>query len=98
MLSASSRTTCTCDSGRRRRRGSTQIRRYGRTNVAVSVAMLEAIAAIAPVVRRPADREALLRQARMIEAHAGQAVPEPHDRADLRSRFEAVTAALGRAC
>lgn len=73
-----------------------QIRQHARTSVAVSIALLDAIASIAAVVRRPADRAALLAHAEMIERQAAIAAPEPADRADLRRRGEAAVAALAR--
>lgn len=73
-----------------------QIRQHARTSVAVSIALLEAITSIAAVVRRPADRAALLAHAEMIERQASVAAPEPRDRADLRRRGEAAIAALAR--
>jgi uncharacterized membrane protein len=70
-----------------------QIRQHARTDVAVSIAMLDALASVGRVVRRPADRTALLAHADMIGS-AG-AVPEPRDRADVRRRYDAARAALG---
>jgi uncharacterized membrane protein len=71
-----------------------QIRQHARTSVAVSMALLEAIASVAHAVRRPGDRAALLVHAEMIESQASAAAPAPRDRAALRRRYEAALAAL----
>ncbi len=73
-----------------------QIRQHARSSVAVSMALLEAITSVAALVRRPADRAALLAQAEIIEGQASCAAPEPRDRADLRRCYEASLAALAR--
>ena len=73
-----------------------QIRQHARSSVAVSMALLQAIASVAARVRRPADRAALLAQAEIIAGQASCAAPEPRDRADLRRCYEASLAALAR--
>jgi len=72
-----------------------QIREYGRTSAAVTIHLLEAIAAIAPFAVRDGDRDALRRQARMIERGARDALPEANDRQRVEA---ALQAALSRLC
>jgi uncharacterized membrane protein len=72
-----------------------QIRQYGRTSTAVLVRLLEAIANILPRVRRPEDREALLRQACLINEAAG-ALPQASDRDDVKARHAKLVEQHGR--
>ncbi|CAM2981078.1 DUF2254 domain-containing protein [Rariglobus hedericola] len=49
-----------------------QIRNYGAGSPAVLITLVSTLASLLPYVRRPADREALIRQARLIAEDAGQ--------------------------
>ncbi len=71
-----------------------QIRQHARRDVAVTLRLLEAIAAVAGAVQTPQDRTALRRHAQMIVGGAGDAFGEAHDRADLRQRHDACLRAL----
>ncbi len=64
-----------------------QIRQYGRSSVAVTIRLLEAIAVIAPFTYRPADRAALWRQAQMIERGSQDAIAEELDRQDIKAQY-----------
>ena len=64
-----------------------QIRQNGRSSVAVTIRLLEAIAVIAPFTYRPADRAALRRQAQMIERGSQAAIAEELDRQDITAQY-----------
>ncbi|WP_204151822.1 DUF2254 domain-containing protein [Leptolyngbya sp. CCY15150] len=64
-----------------------QIRQNGRSSVAVTIRLLEAIAVIAPFTYRPADRAALRRQAQMIERGSQEAIAEELDRQDIQAQY-----------
>jgi uncharacterized membrane protein len=64
-----------------------QIRQNGRSSVAVTIRLLEAIAVIAPFTYRPADRAALRRQAQMIERGSHDAIAEELDRQDITAQY-----------
>ncbi|MDK3162063.1 DUF2254 domain-containing protein [Kamptonema cortianum] len=72
----------------------TQIRQYGRSDVAVSIRLLEAIATIITHAHHQSDRQALLRQARMIIRGSQEGTFEQFDRNDLQERYQRVLAAL----
>lgn len=67
-----------------------QIRQYGRTHAAVSIRLLENIQVILPFTRYPDQREALLRQAAMIERGSHEGLPEESDRRDVHERYLAI--------
>lgn len=71
-----------------------QIRQYGRGSAAVTIRMLESIAAIAPFTDAAKQREALERQAQMIHRGSREGLPEPNDRADVDRRFSRALMAL----
>ncbi len=64
-----------------------QIRQNGRSSVAVTIRLLEAIEVIAPSTYRPADRAALRRQAQMIERGSQDATAEELDRQDIKAQY-----------
>jgi uncharacterized membrane protein len=64
-----------------------QIRQAARTNVAVTLRLLEVIAGVLERARRPGDREALLRQAAMVYQAAEDAVPQLEDRTAIKERY-----------
>lgn len=72
-----------------------QIRQAARTNAAVTIALLETLAVIAPSVETPEDCAALLRQAAMIRT-GSEDVPEAADRAAVEERHRSAVAALER--
>jgi uncharacterized membrane protein len=67
-----------------------QIRQYGRTHAAVSIRLLENIQVILPFTRYPDQREALLRQAAMIERGSHEGLSEASDRRDVHERYLAI--------
>lgn len=71
-----------------------QIRQYGRSDVAVTIRLLEAIALIANYTRNRKDRAALLRHADMIERGSREGVSEELDRKNVEQRYQAVVKAL----
>ncbi|WP_035984327.1 DUF2254 domain-containing protein [Leptolyngbya sp. KIOST-1] len=71
-----------------------QIRQNGRSSVAVTLRLLEAIAVIAPFTYRPADRAALRRQAQMIERGSQDAIAEALDRQDIQTQYAATIRAI----
>jgi uncharacterized membrane protein len=71
-----------------------QVRQAGRSNVAVTIRLLEALTGIAGRARREEDKDAIRRQGEMILRHC-EAVPEPDDRTEIRDRHDALTRALG---
>lgn len=64
-----------------------QIRQYARTHAAVTIRLLENIQVILPFTRFPEQREALLRQATMIEQGSHDGLPEEADRRDVHDRY-----------
>ncbi|WOD39528.1 DUF2254 domain-containing protein [Nodosilinea sp. E11] len=71
-----------------------QIRQNGRSSVAVTLRLLEAIAVIAPFTQQEADRAALRRHAQMIERGSQEAIYEPLDRQDIQTQYVATMAAI----
>jgi uncharacterized membrane protein len=71
-----------------------QIRQYGQTSVAVTMRLLEAIAAITPFTHTKADRAALLRHANMIEHGSEEGISEELDRKDIKERYLAAVRAI----
>ncbi len=72
-----------------------QIRQAARNDAAVTIRLLESIAAIATQTRNPTWHLALKRQAEMIQRSSAQAIPEGIDRSEVDSRFREVIQALG---
>ena len=70
-----------------------QIRQAARSNPAVAIRLLEAIARIAGRLQRAQDAACLQRHAGMIVAGAREAVPEANDRLAIEARFRAATGA-----
>jgi uncharacterized membrane protein len=64
-----------------------QIRQDGRTNVAVTIRLLETIAVVARSARREEDRATLLRHAEMVARGAPEALPEGDDRRQVEGRY-----------
>ncbi len=71
-----------------------QIRQSARSNPAVAIRMLDAIAQIAGQVQRAQDAACLQRHAGMIVGGAREAVPEADDLFAVEARFTAATQAL----
>ena len=71
-----------------------QIRQYGRDSVAVTIRLLEAIAAAAVQMRYEPHRRDLLRHADMIHRQARGAFKEPNDLADVAEQYAAAVEAL----
>jgi uncharacterized membrane protein len=64
-----------------------QIRQYGRSDVAVSIRLLEAIATIASQTNNKKDRAVLLRHANTIKQSSQEAVSVESDRKDIEERY-----------
>lgn len=71
-----------------------QIRRYGQSDVAVTICLLDAIARIAPYTHNKKDRAVLLRHAQMIERGSREEVGEECDSVCIEERYQAVVQAL----
>jgi len=71
-----------------------QIRQSARSNPAVAIRMLDAIAQIAGHAHRAPDVACLQRHAGMIVRGAREAVPERDDLLDVEAAFMAATQAL----
>ncbi len=67
-----------------------QIRQYGRTHAAVTIRLLENIRVIISFTSLPEQREALLRQAAMIERGSHEGLPEESDRRGVHERYLAI--------
>ena len=67
-----------------------QIRRNVRSNVQVTIHLLETLATVAYFVHRPEDRATLLRQAEMLVRGARKGLPEELDRWVVEERYQAV--------
>jgi uncharacterized membrane protein len=73
-----------------------QIRQAARTNTAVTIALLEALAVVATSVETADDCSVLLRQATMMRSGTHKGLPEPADREAVEQRYQIVVAALER--
>ncbi|RRQ24079.1 DUF2254 domain-containing protein [Guyparkeria sp. SCN-R1] len=71
-----------------------QIRQHGRTNVAVSIRLMETLVLITAFAHRPADRAAILQHAEMIRRGAWLSFAEQEDREALEKPYRAVKQAL----
>lgn len=71
-----------------------QIRQYGRSSAAVTIRLLETIAEVAGSVRRPEDRAALSRHAKMIARGARDGLLEDEDRHEVQKRFRSTNRLL----
>lgn len=71
-----------------------QIRQHGRSDVAVTMRLLEAIATIAPHTRTREQRDVLSRQAEMLMRGSQDAIPEEYDREDIKRRYQQAMKAL----
>jgi uncharacterized membrane protein len=72
-----------------------QIRRYAVSSVAVTIRLLETIAAVAGFVRTSDAREAIMRHAEMIKRSSKRTIAEEQDRQDVQDRYVSVLEALG---
>jgi uncharacterized membrane protein len=68
-----------------------QIRQCADGHVAVRIHLLETLAAVAEHTRTPEDKQAIIRQAKMIEQQSSNAVPEREDMRDIEERYRALT-------
>jgi uncharacterized membrane protein len=64
-----------------------QIRQYGKSDVAVTIRLLEAIATIARYMSTQKEREILLRHAEMIRRDSQQTISEELDKRDVEERY-----------
>jgi uncharacterized membrane protein len=67
-----------------------QIRQHSRTNVAVTIRLLEALTIIAARAHTPQQRNAIARHAQMVNEASDDAIPEAQDRKDINRRYELV--------
>jgi uncharacterized membrane protein len=73
-----------------------QIRQFGLGYVSVTIRLLETIAAVLPFTRGEEQRQALIRQAAMIDQGSAQAFPEEYDRRKIHERYLMVFEVLER--
>lgn len=66
------------------------IRQYGRSHAAVTLRLLENIRVILPFTRYPEQRDALLRQAALIERGSHEGLFEEADRREVHERYLAI--------
>lgn len=71
-----------------------QIRQNSRSNVAVTIRLLEAIAIIAKHTYTQSDHDALLRHVKMIERGSQELFSETQDIQDIKSKYEAAMRAI----
>jgi uncharacterized membrane protein len=64
-----------------------QIRQYGKSDVAVSIRLLEAIATVARYTSTQKERQILLHHAEMIKRDSQQAISEESDKKDIEDRY-----------
>jgi uncharacterized membrane protein len=64
-----------------------QIRQYGKSDVAVTIRLLEAISTIARYTSTKKEREILLRHGEMIKRDSQQAISEELDKKDIEERY-----------
>lgn len=67
-----------------------QIRQHGRTDVAVTIRLLEVIGIIIARTETESRRQTLLKQAEMIKRASDEAIFEAHDRADITDRYQLI--------
>jgi uncharacterized membrane protein len=73
-----------------------QIRQAARSDTAVTIRLMEAIAIVATHTEARKERDTLLRQARMIHRSSEEALPEAEDRADVDERYATLLEILER--
>ena len=74
-----------------------QIRQYGKSSVAVTMRLLEAITTIAPFTHRTPDRTTLQRHADMIERGSREGIAEDLDYQNVQERYLAALKAIWQA-
>ena len=72
-----------------------QIRQYSKSDVAVTIRLLEAIACIATYTRNSKQREALRRHAEMILNSSREQISQEQDQKDVQEQYHQVIKALG---
>lgn len=71
-----------------------QIRQYGSSSASVMIRLLEALARVAYIARRPDDQAALVRHAHLVRRACERDLPEVDDRNDVLERYNAVLQVL----
>jgi uncharacterized membrane protein len=71
-----------------------QIRQYAKSDVAVTIRLLEAIATVARSMSTPKERATLLRHAEMIRRDSQQEISEELDKKDTEERYKVVEKVL----
>lgn len=71
-----------------------QIRQNGRDKAAVCIRLLEVIGTLIPHAQEESQRQALLRQAAMVEHGCHEALPEQQDRDDVHERYQEIFSLL----
>ncbi|GET41553.1 hypothetical protein MiSe_63650 [Microseira wollei NIES-4236] len=71
-----------------------QIRQYSKSDVAVTIRLLEAIACIATYTGNSKQREALRRHAEMILNSSREQISQEEDQKDVQERYHRVIKAL----
>lgn len=72
-----------------------EIRQYGRSSASVTIRLVETLLVISRKATRETDRDAILRQAAMLERGAEESLPEKYDRADVHERLRELRQSLG---
>ncbi|MEG4350136.1 DUF2254 family protein [Microcoleus sp. LAD1_D3] len=72
-----------------------QLRQYSKSDVAVTIRLLEAIACIATYTHNSKQREALRRHAEMILNSSREQISQEQDKKDVQERYRQVIKALG---
>ena len=73
-----------------------KIRQAGRGMPAIMIRQLDALTKIMRLATSAEQRETLLKQAEMILQSCAESVPEPSDRADVRTEYDLVVAAAAQ--
>lgn len=73
-----------------------QIRQHGRSSAAVTIRLLETLTVVAGHARDPEQRQAVLRQAAMVERAGRESLPEENDRQDVHERYRVLLEAVER--
>lgn len=71
-----------------------QIRQYGRSSVAVTIRLLEALEMIAVLSRSREQRDAVLRHAEMVLSSSRESLHEENDLKDVRERYQIIVGLL----
>jgi uncharacterized membrane protein len=71
-----------------------QIRQHGRSDIAVTIRLLEVIAIILARTQSDKHQQALVQQAEMIKRASDEAIFEENDRRDITERYDLILSIL----